>query len=99
MTPEGKARLKNLLICAWIGMLFGICAAVVSDARWPVILSVVLLVSGSSYLGVGRRWLEVLAPLVLIVALLGMVDFLPSSQSFVDFAHHSLAWTRASVQQ
>ena len=98
MTPEGTARLKKLVICAWIGMLYGICANVISNANWQLILSVIVLVGGSAYLGVGRRGLELLAPLVLIVGLLGLLDILPTGQNLRDFVHHPFAAAQAIVQ-
>lgn len=52
------ARFKNLLICGWIGVIYGTGAAVVADVNWSVILFIVLLAAGSSYLNVGRKLLE-----------------------------------------
>jgi hypothetical protein len=93
--PEEIARLKNLLYCTWIGLLYGICAVAVTSASWSVFFLIVALVSGSNYLGVGRRSLQGIAPVALFVTLLALFGLLPTAEDLRIFANSPMAWLRS----
>jgi hypothetical protein len=95
--PEEVEQLKGLLFCTWIGLLYGVCASAVADVSWSIFFLVVALVTGSHYLGVGRRLLRLGAPLVLFITLLAIFRLIPAADDLRNFAHEPMAWIRALV--
>jgi hypothetical protein len=93
---DDLARFKNLLFCAWIGLIYGICGSVVTDLRWPSIGLIILLAGGSSYFGVGRRWLQRAAPLVLFVTMIGLAGLFPTRDDLRSLTTNATAWTCGS---
>jgi hypothetical protein len=66
------ARIKNALFCLWVGSIFGIAALAVASF-WRAV-AIIVVVSVSCYLNVGRKTLSILVVPVLLFSLLEMFD-------------------------
>jgi hypothetical protein len=66
------ARMKNALFCLWVGTVFGVAALFVTGF-WRAV-AVVMLVSISCYLQVGRRTLGSLAVPAILFGIWALFD-------------------------
>jgi hypothetical protein len=83
------ARIKNALFCLWVGSIFGIAALAVTSF-WRAV-AIVMVVSVSCYLNVGRKTLSILVVPVLLFGLLEMFDVHLTWDGIREAAHQMTA--------